>query len=857
MKKHFLKRSLCMLLAVLTVFSCVLFISPEVSAAPEAPVKGKQCADYRGWANDDARWYNVKMNRNGQKWSSSNSELCFYHVGCAVISYTKLLIQAGIKPSTFLPTSTDLWMTKNSGYTDSYNALADWKDMANIDSRISWAGSTTLSGDAATRKAAIMNKIKAGYYVIIGVKDGGHWVVVDNATSLKKGYPVIWDTCTGCSNPASYNVGRTLFSAYSSSGIDYIKAYKVSNVSYTVRYHANGGTGTMADTKATYGDTSKPTSPNAFTRSGYVFAGWTVMLGSNSKWYCRNSEGTSGWYTEDTIPEGYSKVIYPEGHHFAYASQSSSEVVHLYANWAKAYTVKYNANGGSGSMDDTIVVYGESTKTRTNTFTRSGYVFDGWYAYRSSDNKWLYQKGSTKKWYVEGKQPAGYKKAVYADGIAVSKSSSKAGDTVVFYAKWLKAYTVTYNANGGTGSMGTTLVPYGKSTKTLPNEFTREGYAFAGWYAYRSSDNKWLYQKGSTKKWYVEGKQPDGYKKTVYKNGIAVSKSSSKAGDTVVFYAKWQKAYTVKYNANGGTGTMSSTLVPYGTKTATRSNTFTKEACLFAGWNVHRASDNKWLYQKGSTKKWYAEGKQPAGYAKAVYEDGIAVSKNSSVAGDTVTFYAVWKADPNAAASTMAISNAYMPPAKLAAKTAFTISGVVKSNYTITSLTVSVANASTGKTAFSKTVSPNAKSYSLFKLDGAMSFSSLAAGSYRLTVKATDAMGTKTLVNQTFATANATFSSSGLTYPSGTLTKGNAFGISGTVTASGKIKSVELSVYTTDGVKKFAASAAPGTASYDVSKLDSQMTFKSLPVGSYIYRVKVTDKNNVTRFMITKSFKVA
>ncbi|MCM1309043.1 MAG: leucine-rich repeat protein, partial [Butyrivibrio sp.] len=50
----------------------------------------------------------------------------------------------------------------------------------------------------------------------------------------------------------------------------------------------------------------------------------------------------------------------------------------------KTYTIKYNANGGSGSMSDQTITYGVSTVTRANTFKKNGYTFAGWTAYRAS-----------------------------------------------------------------------------------------------------------------------------------------------------------------------------------------------------------------------------------------------------------------------------------------------------------------------------------------------------------------------------------------------------------------------------------------------------------------------------------------
>lgn len=106
----------------------------------------------------------------------------------------------------------------------------------------------------------------------------------------------------------------------------------------------------------------------------------------------------------------------------------------------KTYTVKYNANGGSGSMAATKVTYGVSTNLTANAFTKSGYKFAGWFAQRKSDSKWYYSdaKGENGKWYKEGSQPSGYYKHQYKDQCTVSKTTSTDGDIVTLYAQWVK-----------------------------------------------------------------------------------------------------------------------------------------------------------------------------------------------------------------------------------------------------------------------------------------------------------------------------------------------------------------------------------------------------------------------------------
>ncbi len=152
---------------------------------------------------------------------------------------------------------------------------------------------------------------------------------------------------------------------------------------------------------------------------------------------------------------------------------------------APGYTIQYHANGGTGTMATTSVVYGVSTPLRTNAFTRTGYTFTGWTAYRTAQNQWYYTNGTTTGWYAEGSQPSGYYKYVYKNGVSVAKTSAVAGDVVHMYAQWSQnTYTVTFTDEDGT-VLKTGKVGYG-NMPTAPTAPTKASdgkyiYTFAGW----------------------------------------------------------------------------------------------------------------------------------------------------------------------------------------------------------------------------------------------------------------------------------------------------------------------------------------------------------------------------------------
>ncbi len=256
------------------------------------------------------------------------------------------------------------------------------------------------------------------------------------------------------------------------------------------------------------------------------------------------------------------------------------------------FVVQYDANGGSGTMDNSVIPYGVSTKLSANTFTRSGYQFAGWTAYRTAKDQWYYTNGTENAWYTAGSEPAGYTKYIYKDKQGVAKTSSVNEDTVIMYAQWTpNTYTVRYDANGGTGTMADTKVTYGINSALRKNTFVREGYTFAGWAAYRTAQNQWRYSDstGTNSGWYEEGTQPEGYTLTVYSDGASVSKTTAIADDVTVFYAQWAaNPYTITFQDDDGT-VLQSTQVDYGMMpTPPDAPTKAQNGCTvytFAGWD--------------------------------------------------------------------------------------------------------------------------------------------------------------------------------------------------------------------------------------------------------------------------------
>lgn len=117
-----------------------------------------------------------------------------------------------------------------------------------------------------------------------------------------------------------------------------------------------------------------------------------------------------------------------------------------------SYTVSYNANGGSGAPSAQTKWKDQTLKLSTTKPTRTGYTFQGW-ATSSSGS------------------------VAYASG-----ANYTANAAVTLYAVWKAVtYTVSYNANGGSGAPGNQTKTYGVNLTLSSTKPTRTNYIFKGW----------------------------------------------------------------------------------------------------------------------------------------------------------------------------------------------------------------------------------------------------------------------------------------------------------------------------------------------------------------------------------------
>lgn len=189
---------------------------------------------------------------------------------------------------------------------------------------------------------------------------------------------------------------------------------------YTTTYIGNGGTPVPIDTNTyTNGHTVIVDEGELIKRDGYSFLRWTNSLGSN----------VIGSFV------------------------MGSNNVTLYADWSfiPMYTVTYNGNGGTSvPLDTNYYTNGQSVIVDDgSTINKTGYTFNGW-------------SNTT--------------------GQTVSGSFVMDSNSVNLYAKWTpNVYTITFNANGGTGTMSDQQITYDTPEPLNTCTFTKSGYLFSGW----------------------------------------------------------------------------------------------------------------------------------------------------------------------------------------------------------------------------------------------------------------------------------------------------------------------------------------------------------------------------------------
>ena len=172
------------------------------------------------------------------------------------------------------------------------------------------------------------------------------------------------------------------------------------------------------------------------------------------------------------------------------------------------YTLSFDGGDAEGEMSSVELTYTQEYTLPACTYEWTDHAFVGW----ALD--------------ADGEM-------TYADGAKVSKLTAEHEAEVTLYAVWSEQYyTVSFDGGDGLGSMQSVKVPMSGKVSLPANSFVKEGWHFAGWATQENGE-------------------------AVYTDGDEISALTQTVGGSVTLYAVWEEDYyLVRYNANGGEGTM-------------------------------------------------------------------------------------------------------------------------------------------------------------------------------------------------------------------------------------------------------------------------------------------------------------
>ncbi len=366
--------------------------------------------------------------------------------GCRVVAQSKLLVECGAASSNvdiFNPDVYFEWanttkyfeyfdtgsMYEQTQYGGSGAAAVEFANSNGIN--LKKEGSVALSGTNSVEDAElVMEYINAGYYIILSCT--AHQAYVGREASLNAGTPIVLNSWTGYSYRNKNNIYLN----------NYNDSYSTSKYTAFI-YFSSDNTPIISPDGYLYksldNDTSNPSFPGKWIRESdstgseligsIPYGEYAVVTKYNSgrKWAYVNYKGVEGWTMLD-------EELFP------------------YQGLYTCPIVTFNSNGGSVSTSDKKV-YINTPYGTLPTPTRTGYTFDGWYTSAS---------GGTL--------------------VTASTNVTLTGNQML-YAHWNQSYyTVSYDANGGSGAPESQTGTAGSFifiSGTIPERFL---YNFCGWY---------------------------------------------------------------------------------------------------------------------------------------------------------------------------------------------------------------------------------------------------------------------------------------------------------------------------------------------------------------------------------------
>lgn len=277
-----------------------------------------------------------------------------------------------------------------------------------------------------------------------------------------------WNTCPDGSG-THYEDAQEVRNLSSSDEAEITLYAQWTPIAYRITFDANGGKGTMEAQRLVF-DQADHLHVNQFSRTGYLFAGWSTQADGKGARYADLQEVLN-------------------------LSSTPNDTIALYAQWMPiSYYIVFDAQGGSGTMADQLLLYDQAEALQQNTLQRTGYRWVTWNTHPSLPE------------------------TSYTDGEVVKNLAERANETVVLYAIWTaNRCLIVYDSNGGTGSMHAQSLAYGKAETLYLNEFERVGYRWTSW-----------------------NTQPDGSGLS-YSDEQRVQDLSTIDNSVITLYAQWEK----------------------------------------------------------------------------------------------------------------------------------------------------------------------------------------------------------------------------------------------------------------------------------------------------------------------------